>query len=82
MFIGTFADKISLEYIAHTENAITMRNKVVHEGWEPTSQEDVKTALRALLKLTMFLLPKKVFKFPRAKLGNRIMPVEDWGKEP
>jgi len=81
-YIGTFLDKISLEDVKHTIDAIEKRNQVVHDGWEPTSPNEVKTAIGGLVRLTMFLLPERGFKFPRAKLGNRRMSVEDWGKEP
>jgi len=82
MFIGTFLDRISLDDLNHTIDAIEMRNQVVHDGWEPTSPKEVKTALRGLIMLTMLLLPESGFKFPRAKLGNMRKSAEDWKKEP
>jgi len=81
MFIGTFLDRLSLDDLNQTIDAIEMRNKVVHDGWEPASPKEVKAALRGLMGLTMLLLPESGFKFPRAKLGNRIMPEENWEKE-
>jgi hypothetical protein len=79
--IGTFIDQIPLTDINHTIKAIDMRNKVVHEGWEPTTSNDVRVALSGLIRLVMLLLPDLVSKFPSAKLGNQIMPVADWEKE-
>ncbi len=79
--IGTFVDKIPLTDINHTIKAIDMRNKVVHEGWEPTTSNDVRVALSGLIRLVMLLLPDLVSKFPSAKLGNQIMSVADWEKE-
>ena len=73
--------RLSLDDLNQTIDAIEMRNKVVHDGWEPASPKEVKAALRGLMGLTMLLLPESGFKFPRAKLGNRIMPEENWEKE-
>jgi hypothetical protein len=79
--IGTFIDNISLEDINHTLEVIDMRNSVVHEGWEPTSPNDVRVALRGLVSLVTLLLPGPGFKFPTARQGNMIRQPEDWEKE-
>jgi hypothetical protein len=80
--IGTFSGKIPSEDINYSIKAIEMRNKAVHDGWEPTSPNDVKTALGGLIRLVRSLLPDPGFKFPSAKQGNRRMSIEDWEKEP
>jgi len=58
--------------------AIGIRNKVVHEGYNPFSSE--KDKLQALLNITSRIISGPGVKFPTINPGNAIMPPEDWDR--
>lgn len=68
--------RISLQDIEDTIKAIDIRNKVIHEGFNPPG--DTKIKLSRLLKTAAALLSGPRFKFPFANSGNAIMPLENW----
>ena len=56
--------------------AIKMRNKIVHEGWNPP--DSTRVELFGLLNTIAALLSGPRFRFPSANPGNAIMPPEKW----
>lgn len=56
--------------------AITIRNKIVHEGYDPPSS--FKDKLQGLMNVTARLISGPNIKFPTINPGNAIRPVEDW----
>jgi len=67
--VATTIDKISLQDIEKTLNAINMRNRVVHDGFNPLDLEGAnldkaKDDLSGLLKTIASLLKGPRFKFP------------------
>lgn len=80
IIIATLLGKISQENLSHSLQAIdisnNIRNKAIHEGMIPG--DVMKTHISGLLNTVAALLFDSNFKFPSARLGNKIMPVEDW----
>lgn len=62
-----------------TLQAIKIRNKSVHEILLPS--ERVKPKIAALLDIAAALNFGLKFKLPSARLGNKIMPVENWEQQ-
>lgn len=56
---------VPTEQLKQTVEAIKIRNKVAHEGFDPPNQS--LTELRALLSAVSFLLKRPSHKFPRAR---------------
>lgn len=75
---ATFAGGPVLLELERTVSAIEMRNKVVHEGWDPS--DAAKGNVAALLRAVAALLAGPNFKFPQANPGNMLAPPEDWDK--
>lgn len=67
---------VPLQDMKDTIKAIDMRNKVVHDGWNPP--ESAKNELSGLLNAAAALIPGPRFRFPTINPGNKIMPLEDW----
>lgn len=67
-----------LEDVKLAVEAIDMRNKVVHDGWDPP--ERAQHELSGLVNTVAALLPSPRFKFPTVNPGNKIMPLEEWEK--
>jgi hypothetical protein len=77
---ASVACNVSPEDISRSLKAIELRNKVVHEGYEP--DESASKYLKALFRTTAALLPEHRFKFPAGTSGNLRMPPEEWEKYP
>ena len=77
--VATISGKIPSQDIEHTIEAIDMRNRVIHEGWNPP--DNASQHLRGLLRTTAILLSGPQFRFPSANPGNALMPPEKWEKE-
>jgi hypothetical protein len=61
--------------LADTLEAIDLRNRIVHEGWDPP--ESTKAKVLALMRTTAGLLPGPKFKFPVHNLsGNKVYAPE------
>lgn len=67
-----------LEDVELAVEAIHMRNRVVHDGWNPP--ESAKHEVRGLLRTISALLPGPRFRFPTSNPGNKLMPLEEWEK--
>lgn len=76
--VSSILGKISAEQIQQTIQAIEMRNKVIHKGWNPP--ESVQVQVAALLRTVAMLLPGPRFKFPIANPGNELRSPESWEK--
>lgn len=76
--VATILGNIPAQDIEYVIKAIDMRNKVVHEGWDPP--EDAKVQLRGLLNTVAAMLSGPRFRFLTANPGNAIMSPEDWEK--
>jgi hypothetical protein len=63
------------ENLDHAIEAINLRNKVVHEGWNPS--DTALTEVKGLIKTVSTLLGSK-FKFPKEYSGNIIMNADQW----
>lgn len=68
-------DRLSVAELEAATRAIDHRNKVVHEGWDP-SQSIVETDLCALIRTVSILLSGPKFKFPTLHLGNHLLSPE------
>lgn len=79
--VATILGKISLQNIEYTINAIDIRNKIVHEGWEPPNDDKTKIKLFGLLNTTASLLSGPRFRFPSANSGNAMMSIEKWKQQ-
>lgn len=77
--VATTLGKISSQDIEHTIKAIDIRNKVIHEGWDPP--DDTKVELSGLLNTAAALLSGPRFRFPTANPGNARMPLEKWNRQ-
>jgi hypothetical protein len=62
--------------IENAIEAIAIRNKIVHEGYDPPSSSRDK--LQALMNITARLISGPNIRFPTISPGNAIMPVENW----
>ncbi len=69
---------IPLEDLVLAVKAVEMRNKIVHDGWDPP--DTAKGEMTALLRSIAALLPGPSFRFPTINPGNKIMPAEEWCK--
>lgn len=76
--VETILGKVPIMEIESAVEAIEMRNKVVHDGWNPP--DDAKTKILRLIKTIAVLLSGPRFRFPSGQ-GNLIMPTEEWDKE-
>jgi len=74
--VATTLGKISLKDMEHTINAIDIRNKVIHEGWDPP--DNTKVELSGLLNTAAVLLSGPRFRFPTVNPGNTKMTLEQW----
>jgi len=68
-----------LEDVELAAEAIDMRNKVVHDGWDPPERAQHK--LSGFLNTVAALVAGPRFKFPIVNPGNKIMPLEEWEKQ-
>lgn len=73
--VGTL-EKVTQGDMENTVKAITTRNKIVHDGYNPASI--VKSELLGLMKTVAVLLSGPEFRFPAINPGNAIKPVENW----
>lgn len=71
--------KIPTEQVKEALKAIELRNKVIHEGWNPP--DNAKTKLSALLEIIAGLLSGPELRFPEANPGNATRPVEAWEQQ-
>lgn len=55
---------ISTDDIENTLSAIDIRNKIAHEGWEPTDKAESEKILMGLFRTVAALLTGPKFKFP------------------
>jgi hypothetical protein len=76
--ILTSLDKIPYLELENTVKAIDMRNKIVHEGWNPPDK--ARSQLNGLLNTVAALLPGPKYRFPSANPGNAVMSPEEWEK--
>jgi len=67
------------ENLNHAINAINLRDKVIHEGWNPS--DTALTEVRGLIKAVSTILGSK-FKFPHKNAGNIIMNADRWEQSP
>lgn len=72
-------EEITQNQIHDTLKTIDIRNKIAHEGYDPSREEN--RFLRSLLKVTSILLHNTQFRFLTSNTGNAIMPKESWEKE-
>ena len=72
-------DRISLEQVKGSLEAVEMRNKVIHEGWNPP--DDAKAKLSTLLETVAEFLAGPRFRFPPGNSGNATKPVEIWEQQ-
>ena len=70
---------ISQSDIEKAMQAIDIRNKIIHEGWEPS--KDTSEKIEGLLKVVAKLVKGPRFRFPTAFPSNEIKPIEEWEKE-
>lgn len=70
--LAAAAGRSSAEDIEHSEKAIDMRNKVVHEGWNPT--DDAEIEVSGLHRTVAVLLSGPDFRFPSIDGGNTLAP--------
>lgn len=75
---AAFAGRAVLSELGPTVDVVEMRNKVVHEGWDPP--DSAKRNIAALMRTASALLAGPNFKFPQVDAGNTLMPPEDWEK--
>lgn len=80
IIVATLSGKISQENLSHSLEAIeisnSIRNQAIHEGKIP--RDEMKAHLSGLLKTVSALLFGSNYKLPSARLGNRVMTVEEW----
>ncbi len=66
--------------IEATLEGIEIRNKILHEGWMPSKEENARRRLRdvlsGLLRAAASLLQGPKFRFPSAYAGNLLVPNE------
>jgi hypothetical protein len=67
---------VSLADLELTVKAIDMRNKVVHEAWNPS--ESAGKEINGLLRTAAALLPGPRFKFPTLWYGNVSKATDEW----
>jgi hypothetical protein len=70
---------VSSQDIEDTVRAIEMRNKVIHQGWNPP--DDAAVALSGLLRTVAALLSGPRFRFPSGHFGNSLMSAEEWEQQ-
>jgi hypothetical protein len=66
--ITTTLGNIPIEDIENTIKAIDIRNKIAHEGWEPTDKVVSEEILMGLFRTAAGLLSGSKFKFPKIGL--------------
>lgn len=71
--------KIPTEQVKDALKAIELRNKVIHEGWDPP--DNTKTKLSALLEIVAGLLSGPKLRFPESNPGNAMRPIKVWEKQ-
>jgi len=67
---------LDAEAIEKAVEAVSIRNKIVHEGHDPPSSSEDK--LRGLMHVTSQLISGLSIRFPTINPGNAVMPREDW----
>jgi len=67
---------LDLEDIENATKAIEIRNKIVHENYDPPPSS--KDKLQGLMNVTARLIPGPNIRFPTINPGNAIWPVKDW----
>jgi len=80
IIVATLSGRISQENLSHSLQAIEIsnyiRNQAIHEGKIP--KDEMKVHISGLLNTVAALLFGPNYKLPSARLGNRIMTVEEW----
>ena len=76
--LATSANLIPPESLKKTIKAIDIRNKIAHEGHEPTSDE--KSVFPYLINCAAAFLGIEEFKTPGLHSGNQLSPIEHGGK--
>lgn len=77
--VATILGKPPLQIIERATKAIDIRNRIVHEGYDPPDTS--KQQLRDLLETVSTLLSGPQFRFPSANPGNALMSIEQWARE-
>ena len=70
--IASIEGTIPIEDLNLALLAIEIRNKVVHEGYDPPPNIENRKALNALLRVIAHFLSGPSFKFPKMNSGNRV----------
>jgi hypothetical protein len=65
-------ESIPTEVLEAALKAIDMRNKIVHEGYDPEGGDEANRLCSALLKVAAALLPPPEFRFPGLNTGNKL----------
>ena len=80
--LTAFLENVNAADLEAALEAIKMRNKVAHEGWQPSEQEipKVREKLLALFAVIGALLDGPSFRFPKSNIGNKLVTAEEWDK--
>jgi hypothetical protein len=71
-------NNIDSKEIENSLQAIEIRNKIVHDGYNPKKGEH--NYFKSLILSISKIIKEPVIKFPSKNRGNAIMSVESWGK--
>jgi hypothetical protein len=77
--VAAMSGKVPKEDLENTVRAIDIRNKIVHEGLDPTP--DLEGSLLGLLNTAAALVSGPKFRFLTASPGNANKSVEEWKKD-
>lgn len=69
--LSLMIEKINTEDLELASEAINIRNKIVHEGWQPVDDRRTRKIFMTFIRVCSYLLDGPKLRFPSMHLGNQ-----------